>query len=948
MAFLDRFRSKPEWKHSDPGVRASAVRRLGAEARETIADLAKNDPSAPVRRAAVRKLDDVSLLAELAQADTDGSVREEAFTALVAGACGEVDAVPADAAFAALSDTRHLSEVVRRAKQAAIRAKALALISDPKVLSTLARTAEDPETRLAALARVGEPSALAMIARSEHREVALAALERVADPKALAGIAHHAKHKAVVRRARALLDAQAPQPETAPAQASVAHESICSRLEALVGSGGGANPEQAALEAEREWDALAEAPGEGLTERLRAAVLALRAIAEGRAVEADEARRAQSQAERAIADRVAICAAVEALAPAAPPAELEALTASWLALVEGGPEAASIAARFERSAATWREARTRWEAAEPERRRAEDLAGQAERLADGKDSAEAKEAWAELAKAWSQLRDAAEVDAVRRFEAARLRLGERERTARGAREAKAQQNRTRLFAMCERLEALAKAESLSLKDATRLLRDVKTALEEPGPLPSKQDRPEILSRLKAARALVAPRIQDLRETDDWKRWANAGVQEELCKEVESLLELQNLGEAARQLHDLELRWKEVAEAPREQSGALWQRFKAARDQVRARCEEHFARLAQERSENLRRKEALSERAEALRESTDWGKTAEAIEALRAEWKTVGAVPRAQSEAVWDRFRKACDAFFARRKAHFDSRADEWAGNLRKKEELCARAEALAESEDVTAASEASKRLQAEWKKIGPVRKSKSEAVWQRFRAACDKLFDRYKRRDETRLAEITARREALCAELESFAPPADGAPGPAPPDDLGQRVGAVQAKWRQADELPRDVAAALDARLARAVETLIQAFPAAFAGSDLDPEANRQKRERLCQEIELLADQIAAAEASSPAATLVERWREALAANTMGARTEPGKTGRTVREEVEAARTAWTRVGPVPGETGRALAARFEAACDRALAGRKRGQGRPEPPQPPEPPTETP
>ena len=61
-----------------------------------------------------------------------------------------------------------------------------------------------------------------------------------------------------------------------------------------------------------------------------------------------------------------------------------------------------------------------------------------------------------------------------------------------------------------------------------------------------------------------------------------------------------------------------------------------------------------------------------------------------------------------------------------------------------------------------RRLQAEWKTVGPVRRTKSEALWQRFRAACDTFFDRYKRRDEIELEAQQADREALVAELESL------------------------------------------------------------------------------------------------------------------------------------------------------------------------------------------
>ena len=80
------------------------------------------------------------------------------------------------------------------------------------------------------------------------------------------------------------------------------------------------------------------------------------------------------------------------------------------------------------------------------------------------------------------------------------------------------------------------------------------------------------------------------------------------------------------------------------------------------------------------------------------------------------------------------------------RKHEWADNLAKKEALIAEAEQLAQSTEWDKAAARIKQLQAEWKKIGPVRKNKSEVVWQRFRAACDTFFERYKTRDQVAIA----------------------------------------------------------------------------------------------------------------------------------------------------------------------------------------------------------
>src|SRR5205085_284874 len=99
-------------------------------------------------------------------------------------------------------------------------------------------------------------------------------------------------------------------------------------------------------------------------------------------------------------------------------------------------------------------------------------------------------------------------------------------------------------------------------------------------------------------------------------------------------------------------------------------------------------------------------------------TAEEVKKLQAEWKTIGPVSRGQEKAIWERFRSACDRFFSRRHADLAERKNVWAANLAKKEALIARAEALAQSSDWEPAANEIKRLQNEWKAIGPVKKSR--------------------------------------------------------------------------------------------------------------------------------------------------------------------------------------------------------------------------------------
>ena len=360
---------------------------------------------------------------------------------------------------------------------------------------------------------------------------------------------------------------------------------------------------------------------------------------------------------------------------------------------------------------------------------------------------------------------AADGDLAARFTAAETRLTVRDVEAKEIDRRTRREALNRLQQLLVRVEPLASRDDLSVKAAERALSDVRAAMGAMPPLPSKQDYDDGMRRLKAVQAALTPKLQELREIEGWQRWANVGIQEQLCEKMEALKAAEDPEEIARRIRELQQQWRQAADVPRAQGEALWRRFKAAHDEVWTRCEAHFAAEAERRRENLARKIALCERAEALAVSTSWVQTAEEIKRLQADWKTIGPVSRGQEKPVWERFRIACDRFFTRRHEDLAQRKVLWAENLAKKDALCARAEALAESTDWDAAAAELRRLQGEWRAIGPVKKSRSEAIWQRFRGACDRFFLRFAQRHEIAREERVAAREAICAELAAFAAP---------------------------------------------------------------------------------------------------------------------------------------------------------------------------------------
>jgi Domain of Unknown Function (DUF349) len=950
MGILDKLRPQARWKHADPIVRLEAVQALDDAESAVIAEVAVEDRDSRVRRAAVARLSDVDGLAGVVRNDGDDTVRDAARERLVALASSAEPSLAAIRALGALDRQRELAVLARSSAPEAARQAAVAEISDPRLVGGIARHAPDAGTRLLALERLSDPAELEAVAlNADYNDAALAALDRLPGLSAeqLSTIATRAKSRAAAKRAKALHAALTAPPvvEAAPAPAYRAADQdaareLTARMATLASDGDLAAVRDGYAEARVAWvELLADADIEpGLVtefERLSDAVRGRLAADEAARAEAARVADALRQEQ---AERMRLCEQVEALGVDGAIDAVAVARATWQALPPM-PEAwaASLQRRFDDACQAAERRHVQAEQARELHAQAPAVVDEVEALV-AQDYAAVRGQWLALRRKWQAILRTGEVEAglVDRFQAAALAFDARESTVREGKVRQQQENLDRLKTVVQALEARAAAETITLKDADHILKDVKLAVGTMGPLPTPQDREDLTVRLQAVRAAVQPRLDELRNAEEWKRWANVQVQEDLCVKMEALIPVaeSDSAKAAEEMRQLQEKWKPVAAAPRSQGEALWTRFKAAQAAVYEKCKDYFAQQAAERHDALRKKEVLCEKAEAIKDSTDWVKTAEAMKALQAEWKAIGPVTRGREKAVWERFRKACDEFFTRRQHDLKQRKHDWGENLAKKEALIAEAEQLAQSTSWEQASARLKALQVQWKAIGPVKKSKSDQVWERFRAACDLFFERFKNRDHEQIQTKFVDRDTAVAEIEALVP-AEDAPMP---DDLYNKVQAARARWLQGPELPRHVLTPLAERVNAALLALVTRWPEAFTGGDLDPAATARRMEKLCAKVEGLAPADGGAGAKpaaalSPAELLAKQWREALAANTMGAgaaRQAEEARQRASDQELRAAQAAWLRLGPVPADVRKPLQERFDKAVRRALDARRR------------------
>lgn len=244
----------------------------------------------------------------------------------------------------------------------------------------------------------------------------------------------------------------------------------------------------------------------------------------------------------------------------------------------------------------------------------------------------------------------------------------------------------------------------------------------------------------------------------------------LCEKVEELIVEPSVTKAFKALQGLREQWKGVGPVPTEHNDEIWQRFCNAADKVSARHHEYFEQRREEQEKNLLAKQALVDKATELTAvaptgTKEWNDTTAQLDELLKIWKTIGPVPQAQNEQIWNTFKGMIDNFYARKKEYFETMKDEQNDNYNKKLDLCVKAEAIAKRDDWKKATQELLQLQAEWKAIGPVSRKLSEKVWQRFRGACDEFFaakETYFQAIRGNEQENLVKKEAILAQLKEY------------------------------------------------------------------------------------------------------------------------------------------------------------------------------------------
>ncbi len=287
--------------------------------------------------------------------------------------------------------------------------------------------------------------------------------------------------------------------------------------------------------------------------------------------------------------------------------------------------------------------------------------------------------------------------------------------------------------LCEEAEALVLEPSIVA--AFHKLQKLHEEWRETGPV-ALEFKEQLWERFREASSRINKQHQQYFDAIKEEQKKNLALKTELCEKTEELSAYPHTtrkewNKASTQLLEIQKVWKTIGFAPKKDNTKIYERFRTACDRFFEAKRTFYLQFKEEMEHNLQLKNEICEAAEAIQESDEWKKTSDELIALQKRWKEIGPVPRRNSDAVWKRFRAACDHFFERKNAHFSELDNEHKANLEKKLTLLDEMEAF----DISQIDfETIKEFQRRWSEIGFVPIKQKETVQKRYKEIVDKFF----------------------------------------------------------------------------------------------------------------------------------------------------------------------------------------------------------------------
>jgi hypothetical protein len=289
--------------------------------------------------------------------------------------------------------------------------------------------------------------------------------------------------------------------------------------------------------------------------------------------------------------------------------------------------------------------------------------------------------------------------------------------------------------LCEKAEALKNVKDL--KDAIKSLNDLHEEYKHIGPVP-RDEQENLWQRFKGASDAVYDRRKNFYEGQKEVFQKNQDEKEVLIEKLKTFGDfkasrIREWNIKTKEILEIQKAWEKIGPVTRESGKEINKSFWAGFKQFFHNKNLFFKELDEIRATNQAKAEELITSAAELAESLDWQNTANALVKLQQEWKKLGPTPEKHRDALYKRFKSACDTFFDnRRDANQQSNA-EFEDNFKKKQEICQQIMQLAID---SPSEEALTELVSAYNEVGFVPRKSIKEIAVEFKIAVDTCLEK--------------------------------------------------------------------------------------------------------------------------------------------------------------------------------------------------------------------
>jgi hypothetical protein len=370
--------------------------------------------------------------------------------------------------------------------------------------------------------------------------------------------------------------------------------------------------------------------------------------------------------------------------------------------------------------------------------------------------------------------------------------------------------------------------------------------EEESDSRSESKNSELINRFFNAQRIIKKKRHEYMVSQEKQKEANLAIKRELIERLKNIIQNEeNLQRAFTAFHEIQETWRNTGNVPYNEAQDLQLSYRHLTDKFYEYIKINRELQDLDWKKNLELKIGLCVEAEALIFEPSVKTALDKLAMLQTKWHEIGPVHRDHRAEIIERFKRAADAVYARRKEQIEKLKAQQEQNAALKKEICEDAEKIkipenASLNDWKKISETLDHLWERWKKTGRAEKNLNEELWQRFRKAIDVIYKSRRQFFEQRKKEFQAnlqKKNDICNRAEALINSPDWKMAAA-------ELRKLNEEWKKVGFVPGKQADKIWERFRKANLAVYEMKKRHFAEVDSAYEANLEKKLELISKIE--------------------------------------------------------------------------------------------------------